>query len=408
VCPGFASEPSKFYNVLNQKAAKRLRAGQTDCQKLERPLARRYEKLFKWLLGVAAVATAIGVALSFSPGSLRPHRLQTAHETLLYYFAQEIGEPALCDQISWAVHQRYNIFFAAGGASYFRSDCYERTAEARHDASVCWKVRPLIDFDPISPGYSALACRRRTLQRYSSGIGLDNIMLNRTFKRLGYDIDHLYLEGVIEPAVKTEDVYRSLEQNPAAIGRAQHQLTAAPSPALVGDDVSYLADFAAIGTADPKWCGYIPAGQALDRQQAPFRDWCFFTVAKNTQDVRICERMTPATAEPKVIDAESHGMLPDIAEQLSLHAQCGAIERDIALGTHLRYGPELPVDPRQTQRLIAALGVALPLASNWPPSEIAAYYQRFLFSLDPSYRDEVHNAARARLLRKLLALPTDD
>ena len=72
---------------------------------------------------------------------------------------------------------------------------------------------------------------------------LDSVTLIRTCKRLGYDVDHLYLEGVIEPAVKTEDANRSLEQNPAAIGRAQHQLTAAPGP-------------------------------ALDRQQAPFRNWC--------------------------------------------------------------------------------------------------------------------------------------
>ena len=75
--------------------------------------------------------------------------------------------------------------------------------------------------------------------------------------------------------------------------------------------------------------------------------------------------------------------------------------------THRRYGPELPADSRQTQRLLAALGVAMPLASHWPASEIAAYYQRFVFSLGPSYYDEVHNAARARLLRKLLALPPD-
>jgi hypothetical protein len=37
----------------------------------------------------------------------------------------------------------------------------------------------------------------------------------------------------------------------------------------------------------------------------------------------------------------------------------------------------------------------MPLASNWQASEIAAYYQRFVFSLGPSYKDEVHNAARA-------------
>ena len=97
-------------------------------------------------------------------------------------------------------------------------------------------------------------------------------------------------------------------------------------------------------------------------------------------------------------------MRPDIAEQLSLHAQCRSIERDITFGTHLRYGPELSPDSRQTQRLIAALGIAMPLATNWQASEKGAYSQRFLFSLDPCFHDEVHNAARTRLLRKLLAL----
>jgi hypothetical protein len=369
-------------------------------------LVRLHGKRFQWLLGVAAIAAVIGLALSFSPGLISSHRLQTAHETLLYYFAQEIGEPVLCDRISWAVYQRYNIPFAGGGASYFRSDCYERVAEVRHDASVCWKVRPLVDFDPISPGYSALACRRRTLERYFTGIGLDNDVLIRTFQQLGYDIDQLYLEGVIEPAIKIGDVYRSLEQDPAAINQAQQRLTAAPSTGTAGNDASYLADLAAIGTADPKWCEFIPVGQALSQEQAPFRDWCYFTVTKNTKDVRICERMTPAAAEPKVIAAKSRGIRPDIAEQLSLRSQCSAIKRDIALATHLRYGPELPTDSGQALRLIAALGVTMPSARNWPLSEIAAYYQRFLFSLAPNHHDAVHDAARARLLRKLLALPT--
>ena len=69
-----------------------------------------------------------------------------------------------------------------------------------------------------------------------------------------------------------------------------------------------------------------------------------------------------------------------------------------------RYGLELPPDSRQTQRLSTALGIAMPWATNWQASEKAAYYQRFLFSLDPRFHDELHNAARARLLRKLLAI----
>jgi hypothetical protein len=394
----------QFYNVSRQEAARRIRGPHTE--NLERSLTGRNGKLLRYLLGIAAIAAVIGAVLSFSPGFLRVHRSQTPHETLLYYFAQEIGEPALCDQISWAAYQRYSILFAAGGASYFRSDCYEQVAEARHGASVCWKVRPLVDFDPISPGYSALACRRRTREHYSSGIALDNEVLISTFERLGYDIDHLYLEGVIEPAIKIEDVYRGLEKNTAAISYAQ-QLTVTPSSLMAGDDASYLADLAAIGSADAKWCAYIPPGQALSLEQAKFRDWCYFTLATNTHDVRVCERMSPASAEPKVIAAESHGVRPNIAEQLSLHSQCSSMERNMASGTRIRYGPELPADPNQIQRLIADLGIAVPLANSWPASEKAAYYQRFLFSLDPRFDDEVHNAARARLLRKLLALPAE-
>ena len=358
----------------------------------------------KVLCWIALMAIVVCVALSFSPGSLRLHRLPTARETLLYYFAQEIGEPALCGQISWAAYQRYGILFAGGGASYFRSDCYERVAEVRHDPSVCWNVRPLIDFDPISPGFSAWACRRRTLQHYISGIALDDHVLVRAFQQLGYDIDQLHLEGVIEPAIRIEDVYRGLESNPAAIGRAR-RLIAAPSPVLADDDASYLADLAAVGTPDPKWCEYIPGGQFLRREQAPFRDWCYFTLAKNTQDVRICEHMAPAAADPKVIAAESRGMRPDIAEQLSLRNQCSATNLDLGVGTHVHYGPELPRDPQQTQRLIAILGVTMPLARNWSVSEKASYYQRFLFSLNPKYQDAAHSAARERLLRKLLTLP---
>ena len=66
--------------------------------------------------------------------------------------AQNVGDPRLCDHISWAAYARYSVIFGGGGASYDRSDCYERVAKARHDPSVCWRVRPLVDLDPLSRG----------------------------------------------------------------------------------------------------------------------------------------------------------------------------------------------------------------------------------------------------------------
>jgi hypothetical protein len=324
---------------------------------------------------------------------------------MFYYFAQEIGEPSLCDRISWEAHRRYSIMFAGGGASYFRADCYEQVAKARHDASACWRVRPLIDWDPFSPGYSALACRRRTRAGELGGIGLGDTVLVHTFQRLGYDIDQLHLDGVIEPAIRIEDVYRGIPQDSAAMGRAARQLRHTPTAGLTGNDPSYLADLLAIGTADPKWCRSIPMDQVLSQEQAVFRDWCYFTVAVNTRDARICEAMTPASAEPKVRDAIMRGVRPEIAEQLSLRNQCSAIEHPVGDGTALRYGPELPQDSRQMLRLITTLGVAIPRARDWPAPQMAAYFQRFLFSLAPSHTDAMHDSARARLLRRLLTLP---
>ena len=54
----------------------------------------------RWLLTVLAIGAATSVALSFTPGWLMPLRSLIQRETVLYYFAQNIGEPALCEQIS--------------------------------------------------------------------------------------------------------------------------------------------------------------------------------------------------------------------------------------------------------------------------------------------------------------------
>src|SRR4029077_694948 len=199
---------------------------------------RRRRSLLLSLAFVGAILVVIGA----TPGTFMVRRAASEYETVLYYFAQNVGEPGLCDHISWAAYARYSVIFGGGGASYDRSDCYERVAEARYDPSVCWRVRPLVDFDPLSSGYSALSCRRRTRTRYHTGIALDDALLIRTFERMGYDIDQMSIYGVMPPAIRLRDVYISLPHDPAAIAQAK-RLLSSPDNALTGDDRRYLSQF---------------------------------------------------------------------------------------------------------------------------------------------------------------------
>ena len=50
----------------------------------------------------------------------------------------------------------------------------------------------------------------------------------------------------------------------------------------------------------------------------------------------------------------------------------------------------------------------MPSAHDWSPNAIAAYYQQFLFALWPGDSpDPIRDAARAKLVRRLLTLPRD-
>jgi hypothetical protein len=356
-----------------------------------------------WLGGAAAVLGVLVLCVSYTPGWSVGRRAPTEYETVLYYFAQDIGETVLCDQISWAAYQSYSVLFGGGGSSRWRSDCYEQVAEARHDSSICWNVRPLVDLDPLSSGHSALSCRRNTESGYRSGIALPNDLLIRTFERMGYDIDRMRVEGVMEPAIRMQDVYRSLERNSDALAGARQVLTHA-DPALGSDDRSLVAHLVAIGTSDPDWCGYIPAGQFVGPvTTAPFRDWCYFTVAVDSQDIRICDRMTPAAKETKVLEAKAAGVRPEIAEQLGLHTEC--VRSKNSIGPRPHYGPQEPGDDEQTLRIFTALGIAMPSAHDWPAASVAIYYQQFVFALWPSpAANPARDRARADLVRRLIAL----
>jgi hypothetical protein len=342
---------------------------------------------YRYLLAAGVLIGAVVLLLTWAPyfGS---RRLPTESERAFSYFAERLGEATLCEKIPWEAYQSYSVLFAGGGASFARSDC--------------WKVRPLVDLNPVSPGYSALSCRQRVTQGGRGYVSLAPQTLIRAFTTLGYDVDDLHLEGVIEPAIRPTDVYRSLQRESGVVDRVQQAL-ARPDDASPADDRSFLSHLAAVTAADARWCEQIPAREAVATEVIPFRDWCYFTVAFNTGDVRICERMAPAASETKVIKAKAAGVRPEIAEELSARAQCAKADKRV--GPRLRYGPEVPQDPVQTVRLIAELGFPMPRARDWPPYEIAAYYDRFLDALHADHRaDPRRDTARAKLIGRITAL----
>jgi hypothetical protein len=131
-------------------------------------------------------------------------------------------------------------------------------------------------------------------------------------------------------------------------------------------------------------------------------------LAINTSDPKVCARMTPSAQDPKAIEAKQHGVRPDIAEQLALRADCDRLMRPkVGVSRPLHYGAELPPDLEQTVRLILLLNGSMPSARGWSVPEKAQYFQNFLFGLWPHEHDAIHEAVRAELVRRLLALPDD-
>lgn len=356
-----------------------------------------------WSLASLIAVTGLVLVAAYVPGFWLQKRSATTGETIMYYFAQNLGESVLCDRISWAAYQSYSVLFGGGGASFFRSDCYDQVAITRRDPGICWKVRPLVDFDPFSPGYSALSCHRRALTDATSVIGISDDNLIATFERAGYDIDRMGKIPGTAPAIRWQDVYWGLERNGAALARAQQLLLRADgiSDAM---DRSYVAQLAAIGTSDPKWCAQIPATQTVDHVDGPFRDWCYLGVSVNKDDTRICEQMTPAVEETKVREAMSAGVRPGIAVQMGLRAECERGNRH--MGPRGHYAPDLPRDEATARRLLEALGVTMPAAHDLPKADIARLYRDFLSSLWPRPPlDSEHEAARRTLVARLAALP---
>lgn len=351
-----------------------------------------------WILAVCALGV---LAAGYVPAAPWSRRAATAQETALYYFAQQLGEPALCGRISWDASRSQGGWFK-GGISRLRSECYERVAEARHDETLCWQARPFFDLDPSSAGYSAFACSRRTQAGYHASFVLPDAALVQAFRTLGYDLDDMHLEGVVQPPVRPADTYMSLVNDPAAVTRAKELLgRGGPEPA----DRAYLADLAALGSGDAGLCASIPVSVLSVHQQAPLRDWCYFTVAYNRGDARLCAAMTPAAKEPKVMAAEASGVQPGIAEGMSLHAQC-IKNGGYGAQRQYRFGPELPTSTDQVERILTALGATPQRAADWPVAKQAAYLRDVVTVLAVrTPPDAARDAARALLLQRLQAMP---
>ena len=359
------------------------------------------------LIFLALCAGALAVLACAYPlwtfGAARP---ATAREKLLRYFAGEIGAPEVCDAISWDAFQRYNALFAGGGASYARSDCHEAAARRARDAGLCWRVRPLVDFDPSSShGYSAIGCARRVLRNEPpSAAGPSDAELLTAFAAMGYDIDELPREGVIGPAVDIRETYRAATRNDAVVARAKALLESGqetPGEA----EAAYLASLVSAATRAPEWCERIPSGVIIaEAHQGPFRDWCVFTLASDTGNPRFCDALPPARSDAKTLEAIARGVAPAIAEQLSLQHQCRRQAGRASTGSV--YGAQTPSDPALTRRLLALLGQTTPSARALPAAQQADYYRQFLYALWPGAQEKAAvTAARAKLIARLTALP---
>ena len=74
---------------------------------------------YRLLAAAGALIAAVLFVLTWVPyfGS---HRLPTESEQVFSYFAESLGEAALCEKISWAALRRYSVLFGGGGASFAR------------------------------------------------------------------------------------------------------------------------------------------------------------------------------------------------------------------------------------------------------------------------------------------------
>ncbi len=335
------------------------------------------------------------------------------YDGFVRYVAQQLAEPGLCERIPWTVTESGGFGY---GPSYERSKCYETIAGNTKNPQICAQVRRLGPVKPQIEQTSPESCTKRAKEGFNSGMAIPQGDLVGFFNQMGYDPDTIQLEGITPPLVAVKDIYRQLPDRyglairSAAAGGPREVLEPgsvnqtelvkrvenviggpdAPLRAQTGDVVNaaYLADLAAMISKDSRWCFKIPAGLPLATERGGFRNWCVFTVARESKDIALCER----------IPVPSDGS--DV--RMSLHAECKReISSTIPSNTH--YGPEVPAEDDRVRTLLVLLKVDIPHARDLPPDRIYEGYDRFLQELAGG-KAAKHLAARRSFIERVEAL----
>jgi hypothetical protein len=373
--------------------------------------------MHKWCC-VAAVVLLAGAMAEAQEARSQPDQPAAArspdkYDEFVRYVAQELGEPALCEKIPWTAQEGGGWGY---GPSYERSECYETIAGNTKDPHFCAQVRRLGPVKPQIEQTSPESCMKRAKEGFNGGMAIPQADLAGFFNQMGYDPDTIQLEHITPPLVVVKNIYRQLPDQyglairSAAAGgphevlepgivnqaelvkRVENVIGAPVEPLSVRTsdvvNAAYLADLAAMISKESRWCFKIPAGLPLATESGGFRNWCLFTVARESKDIALCDR----------IPVPSDGS--DV--RMSLNAECKReISSTIPSNTH--YGPEVPADDDRVRVLLGLLKVDIPRARDLPPDRIYEGYNRFLQELAHG-KDPKVAAARKRFIERVEAL----
>ncbi len=367
------------------------------------------------ILLLCAITEAAGVRSWYDQarGMQRPGK----NDKFFRYLTQELAESTLCEKIPWSAREDGGWFIAP---SYERSECYDTIAGNTRKPSLCSKVKRLGPVSLLGEQTSMWSCLKRSVHGFQSGMAISQGDLAGFFTQMGYDPDTLQLEGITPPVVSVRDIYRQLTDRYGLKVRSKSQggpveviepgtvdptvLTERIGSAIGGPDAppdvkmsdtldaAYLADMAALVSKDYRWCLRIPAALPLASERKGFRNWCVFTLARETKDSNLCSRVADPT------DASD--------PRLSLKAEC-IREINSPYPSWVHYTPEVPTEDDQIRVLLGLLKVEIPRARDLPQERIQEAYARFLDELSRG-TDPRHVAARDRFIDRVGALPENN